>query len=71
MDIAPDVASARAGLVCKPAPEPVAEAVLQLIEDEPLHARLADAGRAFARSYDWSVVAPELARMYEEIVEAA
>lgn len=71
MDIAPDVASARAGLVCKAAPEPLGEAILQLIEDEPLHVRLADAGRAFARRYDWSVVAPQLARMYEEIVEAA
>ncbi len=71
MDIAPDVASARAGLVCDAAPEPFAEALLQLIEDEALHARLAEAGRDFARRYDWQIVAPELVRMYEEIVEAA
>jgi glycosyltransferase involved in cell wall biosynthesis len=71
MDIAPDVAAAQAGLVCKGAAEPLATAILRLIEDEPLHARLAEAGRAFAQGYDWSVVAPQLVRMYQDIVEAA
>lgn len=46
--------------------EPFARAVLRLLEDEDLRARLSAAGRHLAWQYDWRRVMPRLVAVYEE-----
>jgi glycosyltransferase involved in cell wall biosynthesis len=64
VNLASEVASARAGLVRQRSPEPFAEAITHLLENEKLRSDLAARGRAFARRFDFSVVAPLLIDMY-------
>ena len=51
--------------------EQFAAAVLRLLADRPLGARLGAAGRALVQAhYDWSVIVPRLAATYEALVPA-
>jgi phosphatidyl-myo-inositol alpha-mannosyltransferase len=46
----------------------LAERTRQLLEDEPLRRRCSHAGHATAIRFDWSVVASQVLRVYEEIL---
>lgn len=45
-------------------------AVLQLLDDDDLRARLGENGRTFAQQYDWRVVMPRFNQLYQEITGA-
>jgi glycosyltransferase involved in cell wall biosynthesis len=63
------IEQANAGLVAKRTPEALADALLRLLGDEQLRARLAQNGRALVeRSYSWDRIAEELEQMYRAVV---
>ena len=49
----------------------LAAALVRLLRDEPLRARVAARGRARAAAFDWSVVAEQIVAVYETVGEAA
>jgi glycosyltransferase involved in cell wall biosynthesis len=69
VNLAPDVAAARAGVVAGLQPREFGEALAALVSDPARRRQLAPAGRAFAARYDWSVVAPRLVEMYRQVAE--
>lgn len=54
-----------AGIVAATDPQEFGAALSRLLSDPQARARLADRAQVFAASYDWSVVAPQLAAMYQ------
>ena len=66
VNLAPDVASASAGVVAGLQPDEFGEALAALVADPTRRRQLAAAGRAFAARYDWTAVAPRLVEMYRE-----
>lgn len=70
VNIAGDVAAAGAGIVAQNTAHAFARELLRILHEPELRARLGERGRAFAREYDWSVVAPRLAEMYESIARS-
>lgn len=50
-------------------PEALAEALLRVLEDPDLRARMGEAGRRRARAYDWSEIARRVEAFYEEVRE--
>ncbi|MFI5123466.1 MAG: glycosyltransferase, partial [Vicinamibacteria bacterium] len=70
VDIAADLASANAGIVAEPSPRPFAEALLAVLTDDQRRAALRRNAPVFAGRYDWSVVSPQLLRMYRGVVAA-
>jgi phosphatidyl-myo-inositol alpha-mannosyltransferase len=48
----------------------LAKALIEVLSDDALQARYADAGRIAARRYDWSVVAKQIMRVYETVAAA-
>ncbi|TAK59730.1 MAG: glycosyltransferase [Dehalococcoidia bacterium] len=65
VNIAPEIAAAGAGVVAELDAEAFAGAIAGLVRDDARRVELGCAGREFARRYDWSAVAPQLAAMYE------
>ncbi|HEY8001677.1 MAG TPA: glycosyltransferase [Solirubrobacterales bacterium] len=70
VDIAADLASANAGIVAEPSPRPFAEALLAVLTDDQRRAALRRNAQVFAGRYEWSVVSPQLLRMYRGVVAA-
>ncbi|MEA2495164.1 MAG: hypothetical protein QOJ29_3075 [Thermoleophilaceae bacterium] len=69
VNIAPDARDANAALVCDLDPEAFAEAIRKVLTDAALRQELGDRARSFARRYDWSVVAPAMRALFEEIAD--
>lgn len=65
VNLAPAMDNAGAGVVAPAEPEAFGVALRELLGDGARRERLRQAGRAFADQYDWSVVGPGLAAMYE------
>jgi glycosyltransferase involved in cell wall biosynthesis len=65
VQIAPRVREARAAVIAEAAPNDLAAALASLLSDSAERRQLGERGREFARRYDWSVVARDLAAMYE------
>lgn len=63
----PEVAGAAALLVEPKTPERLAQAVEELLADEPLRQRLSAASRERAREFSWAVTAGRLVRVYREL----
>jgi glycosyltransferase involved in cell wall biosynthesis len=68
VNIACAIEAAGAGIVAPRTPAAFADAIGGLLRDERRRHALGEAGRAFARGYDWSVVAPQLHAMYSEVL---
>jgi len=51
-------------LVPQDDPDALAGAIARLLQDEPLRARMGAAGRAYARTQDWSAVAGRVKDVY-------
>ncbi len=69
VNIAPEIAAAGAGVVADLGGEAFASAIVTLLRDDVERVRLGRAGREFARRYDSAAVAPQLADMYERVVD--
>ncbi|HYM15528.1 MAG TPA: glycosyltransferase [Dehalococcoidia bacterium] len=67
VNIAPDIASARAGVVSDLTEAALAASITNLLRDDVARTRYGKAAREFARRYDWAAVAPRLAAMYEGV----
>lgn len=67
VNIAPEIAAAGAGAVSELTAEAFAAEIVALLRDRVRREALGAAGREFARRYDWSVVGPRLAAMYEKV----
>jgi len=70
VNIAPEIAAASAGVVCELRAEAFAASIVSLLRDDAGRARYGQAGREFARRYDWDAVGPQLAAMYEDAASA-
>jgi glycosyltransferase involved in cell wall biosynthesis len=68
VNIAPEIAAAGAGVVADADAQSLAEAIVALLRDDARRIALGRAGREFARRYDWSAVAPQLAAMYGRVL---
>ena len=67
VNIAADVKASGAGIVAERTPETFAAEIISLLGDDTHRLEIAERGRAFTRRYDWSIVGPKLAAMYEDI----
>lgn len=65
VNIAADLEAAGAGVVADDSPDAFAAGLLAVLGDELLRARIREAAPRFAARYDWAVVAPQLADMYQ------
>lgn len=70
VNIAPEIAAADAGVVADASAGAFGPAIVSLLRDDLRRERLGRAGREFARRYDWSAVAPQLAAMYERVAHS-
>ena len=68
VNLASPMLAADAAVVAEVEPAAVGAAITDLLDDGPRRLRLGAAARAFAASYDWSVVSPVLADEYRRIV---
>ncbi len=68
VNIAPEIGAAVAAVVSPLSVEAFAREISALLRDDERRAALGERARAFARRYDWDVVGPRLAVMYESIV---
>ena len=68
VNLAGEIAAAHAGIVAQPAD--FATTIATLLRDRVERAQLGDRARRFARRYDWSAVAPQLADLYRSIATA-
>jgi glycosyltransferase involved in cell wall biosynthesis len=68
VNLAEDVADAKAGLIAQAEPRAFATALLELLGDAELRRRLSRAARELAARYDWSEVTPRLLEMYREAI---
>lgn len=72
VQIAPEIAQAQAGLVVEGAPQPLATAMGQLLQNAPLRQQLGKNGAALARSrYYWPAIVTQLIDLYQGVVEQA
>lgn len=70
IQIAPDIARARAGLVVAGEAEALETAIAQLLNSPNLRQQLGENGRRFAQShYSWDAIAQQLAAAYTAIVQ--
>jgi glycosyltransferase involved in cell wall biosynthesis len=71
VNIAPEIAAAGAAVVAPRSAEAFGREIGALLRDEPQRRALGAAGRVFARRYDWTNVAPQMAAMYADVAAAA
>ncbi len=71
VNIAADVAAAGAGIVAPIDARAFANEIASLLAHPGKRRALGIRGRAFARRYDWSVVAPQLIEMYGRVISAS
>jgi glycosyltransferase involved in cell wall biosynthesis len=71
INLAGEIERAGAGVVSETRPEAFAGALVHLLEDEERRVLYAERGRAFARTYDWKTVAPQIVELYEEVARSA
>jgi glycosyltransferase involved in cell wall biosynthesis len=64
VNLASEIESAGAGLVCERTPEAFVEAIASVVDSSSHGAALGVRARELALRYDWQVVAPKLAEMY-------
>ncbi|MEP0869910.1 glycosyltransferase [Trichocoleus desertorum AS-A10] len=70
IQIAPDIASAQAGLVVEGEVDALAAAIAQLLNSPELRQQLGENGRRFAQShYSWDAIAQQLAAVYTAVVQ--
>lgn len=69
VNLSTSIDKAGAGRVCSTDPDSVANEIQLILDDPVLAKRISAAGREFAASYDWDVVAPQLRAMYARAVE--
>jgi glycosyltransferase involved in cell wall biosynthesis len=50
-------------------PQGFADAVMHVLDDRSAAARLSAAGRVLASAYDWAVIAPRLAAVYQDLCQ--
>ncbi len=67
VNIAPEIAAAGAGVVASLNAQAFAAEITALLRDPAKREALGVRAREFARRYDWSLVGPQLAAMYDEI----
>lgn len=67
VNIADDIAAEGAGIRAELEPEAFGAALAQVLADERLRTDLERRAPVFAGRYDWSVVAPRLLAMYEDV----
>lgn len=67
VNIAPDIAKARAGVVCKLTGEAFAAEITALLLNHSRRAALSTKAREFVKRWDWDVVGPQLAEMYASV----
>jgi glycosyltransferase involved in cell wall biosynthesis len=68
VQLAPEIGAAGAALVVAHGPDAFAADMRRLLHDTALRRELSERGRAFARDFDWSSIAPRLASMYRRAV---
>jgi glycosyltransferase involved in cell wall biosynthesis len=71
VQLATEIAAAGAALVVAPFPEAFAGGMRRLLHDARLRRELSERGRAFARDFDWTSIAPRLASMYRSAAAAS
>jgi glycosyltransferase involved in cell wall biosynthesis len=64
VQLASEIGAAGAALVAARTPEALATDMRRLLHDARLRRELSERGRAFARAFDWTSIAPKLASMY-------
>jgi glycosyltransferase involved in cell wall biosynthesis len=67
VNLAPQIAAADAGLVTGLSVDEIGAALHSLLENSEQRELLAARGRDFARRFDWSIVAPELVRVFVDV----
>lgn len=70
VNLAPDVATADAGVVAEAAPEAFARGLLSVLGDDHRRAALERAAPEFAARYDWAAIAPRLDEMYRSVAHS-
>ena len=68
VQISEEARAAGAALVPEITTDRLADTLASILLDDELRAQLVRGGREFARGYDWSVVAPQIAEMYATAV---
>jgi glycosyltransferase involved in cell wall biosynthesis len=68
VNIAPAAAAEDAVMMVPPEPEAIGQALADLLDDDERRRALGERGCAFARRFDWSVVAEDLAREYATVI---
>nr|WP_275974469.1 glycosyltransferase [Argonema galeatum] len=70
IQIAPEIAAAKAGLVVKGEVEPLADAIAQLLTSPQQRQHLGENGKDLVqRRYSWSAIGPHLADVYTSILD--
>jgi glycosyltransferase involved in cell wall biosynthesis len=69
VNLARQVKAADAGVVTSLSIDEIAAALRSLLESPEQRALLRSRGRAFAKRFDWSIVAPELVSRYREVAD--
>lgn len=70
IQIAPDVAAAKAGLVVEGEVEPLAEAIAKLLKSPNLRQQLGENGKQLVKQqYSWNAIAQNLASVYSAIID--
>jgi len=69
VNLAAQIGAAGAGVVTGLAVEDIAVALGSLLDDSHRRAELGSSGRAFARRFDWSIVAPQLVEVFREMAK--
>lgn len=69
VNLASRVAQARAGAVTDPSVNSIAAAIRSLLDRPERRTSMASRGRDFARTLDWSVVAPRLLAAFDSVIE--
>ena len=70
VNLAAEIESAGAAIVCPPEPVRLADALRELLTEPERRAGLGRRAREFTRRYDWAVAIPHWLTMYERAVDA-
>jgi glycosyltransferase involved in cell wall biosynthesis len=67
VNLASEIETAGAGVVCELEPGAFGDAILSLLCDERRRREIGERAREFARRYDWDALAPQIVEMYEAV----